>query len=1006
MATTTKKAASGVYPTLPESLDLRFTSAEKFFAKKLSMTRADFDAIAAEAQVYAFTVARISSVQLIEDIRAEVMRAIIDGTTLEDFKKAMPGLMAKHGWSGTTPWHTETIFRTNIQTAYGLGQLESLREVAEDFPFWQYSAINDERTRPSHALLDGDVYPADHRFWREHFPPWGYNCRCDVIPLLPEQAAEHEIRTDDGPPPENFNGPGHAIEMLKNATPADVAQQVMPRLSPRATGALMRKLDIDTPLSLTAEGHGARFTLPGVRAELPDVPPPLEPLQGPTLAELEEAHAHNDQLTKIAKRKAQIKAAQQTYAAKKAAEKAAAKAAADKGAEIAVFKVRYPHLAAKLSEAEIRSVLNTPLEELVEAESLARKVARIDDLKKKYPNITKNLPDSVIDEHLLKLTPEELAAKELKFIRHKRLEEIKQKYPHMAKQIEAVTEESAKDFFFQLTDDQLKSMELVLSEIAEKKLKAEIAVAAAAEEAAAQAKAAADALAEKAISGKLSKAELAALTPEQKAARRTAQIARSRETAKAKAKGPRDIVAPPPAAPAVTGGDPLMRLSTLDYKRSGTHGVPLRRDRITLENHNLVVRMVEEKDGRQMYEFYGKAASDDLAKQALTQKDWQHGGRRPLSPSPQDSYVFRDGRGKLTPYHVEGQAEALGNDRVRTIATPQGAIEFRANVDRWYEDVVSGSREATTSRTFRIRIPRTGDDAIDFANFRRAVEGTPIEAVLEQTTAAEGKRIGIIRAIHEQIPALTSPGGVRATLRGTMQQVRATHLWAMNETELLEFARQNSITAQWDTIAARSVTEAGFSTYTIKRNFDYANTRIFHGTKGDGKYVANMIQKGSVQASYHRARAGYGGLTNADDRTGGSDSLFVRIFTKEGIEDRQFTSHEFSGNYQFVWKANELERLDVYAYNQDAYGHAYAHTGDRHSVDRMVAANKKRHTTSNELMFRYGINFENLDFIAANTEKMRQSLLAELRGRGILKINGRAIDDVVRVVKRMSQTFP
>lgn len=41
----------------------------------------------------------------------------------------------------------------------------------------------DRRVRPSHAILDGKVYPADHEFWATHYPPNGFRCRCGVRTL-------------------------------------------------------------------------------------------------------------------------------------------------------------------------------------------------------------------------------------------------------------------------------------------------------------------------------------------------------------------------------------------------------------------------------------------------------------------------------------------------------------------------------------------------------------------------------------------------------------------------------------------------------------------------------------------------------------------------------------------------------------------------------------------------------------------------------------------------------
>lgn len=55
--------------------------------------------------------------------------------------------------------------------------------VKELRPYWQYDAVNDSKTRPSHLAMDGRVFMADDPIWDTWFPPNGFKCRCTVKTL-------------------------------------------------------------------------------------------------------------------------------------------------------------------------------------------------------------------------------------------------------------------------------------------------------------------------------------------------------------------------------------------------------------------------------------------------------------------------------------------------------------------------------------------------------------------------------------------------------------------------------------------------------------------------------------------------------------------------------------------------------------------------------------------------------------------------------------------------------
>lgn len=106
-------------------------------------------------------------------------------------REGVQGLSAAFEAAGMTPRNSftyEAIFRTQTQIAYNAGAWNANQDPAIREILWgyQYSAIGDARTRPSHAALDGMILPVDHELWQTHFPPNGWACRCQAIEIFRE----------------------------------------------------------------------------------------------------------------------------------------------------------------------------------------------------------------------------------------------------------------------------------------------------------------------------------------------------------------------------------------------------------------------------------------------------------------------------------------------------------------------------------------------------------------------------------------------------------------------------------------------------------------------------------------------------------------------------------------------------------------------------------------------------------------------------------------------------
>lgn len=86
-----------------------------------------------------------------------------------------------------SPRRLALIYNVNTRVAYNVGRYAQLMNSTDTHPFWQYVAVMDSRTRPSHAALNGLVFRYDDPFWKTHYPPNGWNCRCRVRALSQER---------------------------------------------------------------------------------------------------------------------------------------------------------------------------------------------------------------------------------------------------------------------------------------------------------------------------------------------------------------------------------------------------------------------------------------------------------------------------------------------------------------------------------------------------------------------------------------------------------------------------------------------------------------------------------------------------------------------------------------------------------------------------------------------------------------------------------------------------
>jgi len=180
-----KKIRFGVEDVSPEA-------AFKRFGKKTAVARAEFDAMEAAARTKAFTVAGIIREDVLRNVHRVTLIAIREGWTIPQYQAALREANVQYSGSLTrknregqliSPWHAETILRTNFAEVYadGRNDLFDDPDIVDFVPAFQYSAILDTRTRKTHRRMDERIYARDDPIWIIWDPPNGYCCRCNRV---------------------------------------------------------------------------------------------------------------------------------------------------------------------------------------------------------------------------------------------------------------------------------------------------------------------------------------------------------------------------------------------------------------------------------------------------------------------------------------------------------------------------------------------------------------------------------------------------------------------------------------------------------------------------------------------------------------------------------------------------------------------------------------------------------------------------------------------------------
>lgn len=154
-----------------------------------------------EAHHKAFTIAKITKIDLLNDIKDSLENSFKSGVKFKEWKENLKPNLEKHGWIGktivTNPQNGESkeiyvssrrlrnIYNTNIRASYAKTRYEN--QMNSLGQYFRYVSVLDSKTRHAHKKLHGTILPKTDPFWYKNYPPNDWGCRCKVQVLSDEE---------------------------------------------------------------------------------------------------------------------------------------------------------------------------------------------------------------------------------------------------------------------------------------------------------------------------------------------------------------------------------------------------------------------------------------------------------------------------------------------------------------------------------------------------------------------------------------------------------------------------------------------------------------------------------------------------------------------------------------------------------------------------------------------------------------------------------------------------
>lgn len=156
--------------------------------------------LSSEAHRQAFTVAKVTSADLLQEIYDHMMNCVKNNKSVDEFINTMQPRLKEAGWTGASPHRLKIIFNTNLHIAQAKHKFNQMKFLGDKGyrPYWEYLPSTAEEPDPLHKEFYHLVLPYDDEFWDTYYPPSRFGCQCGVRALTEAQVKRKGIEVVTG----------------------------------------------------------------------------------------------------------------------------------------------------------------------------------------------------------------------------------------------------------------------------------------------------------------------------------------------------------------------------------------------------------------------------------------------------------------------------------------------------------------------------------------------------------------------------------------------------------------------------------------------------------------------------------------------------------------------------------------------------------------------------------------------------------------------------------------